>query len=354
MATIHESARQYEDWLRLQLHGDVVEADLTEKHEKMKANAFVFLRATYWRWAETILDICPDLATGPQVLAVGDIHLENYGTWRDADGRLVWGVNDFDEAADMPYGLDLVRLATSAILAGGSSAKADVIATAIMKGYCRGLDAPCPVVLDRDYEWLRELAVVPDKERKKFWKKMAALKREPAPEDYMTAISRCMPETGLSIETARRSAGVGSLGRPRWVGITDWRGAPIVREAKALVMSAWSRQHRPGESSIQGAEIANGRNRPIDPWYKIAGNLVVRRLSPNNRKIEAEGNLSALLSSDMLEAMGLDLANLHSGAEGRAAAIKEDLGKRKSDWLTRSATAAAAATVKEYEEWKLA
>ncbi len=118
--------------------GDVVEADLAEKHKKMKEGAFVFLRATYWRWAETILDICPDLATGPQVLGVGDIHLENYGTWRDADGRLVWGVNDFDEAAEMPYALDLARLATSAILAGGPSANADDIASAIVKGYSRG------------------------------------------------------------------------------------------------------------------------------------------------------------------------------------------------------------------------
>jgi hypothetical protein len=352
MATIHESVRHYEDWLREQLHGDIVEDDLTEKHEKMKANAFVFLRATYWRWAETILDICPDLTTGPQVLGVGDIHLENYGTWRDADGRLVWGVNDFDEAAEMPYALDLARLATSAILAGGSSAKADDIAAAIIKGYSRGLDAPRPVVLDRDYAWLRELAVVPEKERKKFWKKMDELKREPAPKDYLAAISRCMPEPGLTIDkTARRSAGAGSLGRPRWVGIADWRGGPIVREAKALVTSAWSRQHRPGESSVQGAEIANGKHRPIDPWYRIEGNLVVRRLSPNNRKIEAEDNLSALLSSDMLEAMGLDLANLHSGSEGRAAAIKEDLGKRKPGWLGANAAAAAAATEKEYEEW---
>ena len=64
-----------------------------------------------------------------RVLAVGDIHLENFGTWRDADGRLVWGVNDFDEAAQMPYVLDLVRLAASALLANpsrGGAAAADV------------------------------------------------------------------------------------------------------------------------------------------------------------------------------------------------------------------------------------
>jgi len=36
MATIRESARQYEDWLRKQLHGDVLEQDLAKKRDKMR------------------------------------------------------------------------------------------------------------------------------------------------------------------------------------------------------------------------------------------------------------------------------------------------------------------------------
>jgi hypothetical protein len=47
-------------------------------------------------------------------MAVGDLHLENFGIWRDAEGRLVWGVNDFDEAHPMAFTNDLVRLAVSA------------------------------------------------------------------------------------------------------------------------------------------------------------------------------------------------------------------------------------------------
>ena len=117
MVPFKQSNAAYESWLRAQLKGDVVERDLRKKRRRMKESPFPFLRATYWRWAETILDVCPELANAPQVLAVGDIHLENFGTWRDDDGRLVWGVNDFDEAAEMPYPLDLVRLATSALLA---------------------------------------------------------------------------------------------------------------------------------------------------------------------------------------------------------------------------------------------
>src|SRR6202043_2779078 len=94
----------------------IIAADLLKKHERMSSGPFPFLRATYWRWAETILDICPALADAPSTLAVGDIHLENYGSWGDVEGRLIWGVNDFDEAAEMPYPLDLVRLGASAML----------------------------------------------------------------------------------------------------------------------------------------------------------------------------------------------------------------------------------------------
>ena len=83
----------------------------------MGRDPFVFLRATYFRWARRIETLCPTLCRAPAVLSVGDVHLENFGTWRDAEARLVWGINDFDEAAVMPYPFDLVRLVVSAHLA---------------------------------------------------------------------------------------------------------------------------------------------------------------------------------------------------------------------------------------------
>src|SRR5262245_45876165 len=93
---IEKANAAYETWLRAELRGRLVDEDLREKWTKMASAPFPFMRATYWRWAETILDVCPELRRAPQVLAVGDIHLQNYGIWRDDDGRLVWGVNDFD------------------------------------------------------------------------------------------------------------------------------------------------------------------------------------------------------------------------------------------------------------------
>ena len=69
-----DSLRTYERWLARELD-EVWKKDLDEKHEKMKDSPCVFLRATYWRWAEGILTICTDLAGAPIVGGVGDIHL---------------------------------------------------------------------------------------------------------------------------------------------------------------------------------------------------------------------------------------------------------------------------------------
>ena len=77
----------------------------------MKTHPFVFLRATFFRWAGQIEALCPDLADAPAVLSLGDAHIENFGTWYDDEGRLVWGVYDFDEVAEIAYPFDLVRLA---------------------------------------------------------------------------------------------------------------------------------------------------------------------------------------------------------------------------------------------------
>src|SRR5258708_2267539 len=96
----NNASRHFEAWLAQRTHLD--QKDLRLKHSNMKADLFMFLRATYYRWAQLWPKVCPDLAKAPHVLAVGDLHIENFGTWRDVEGRLVWGVNDFHEPWPMP------------------------------------------------------------------------------------------------------------------------------------------------------------------------------------------------------------------------------------------------------------
>jgi hypothetical protein len=354
MHDIHRSTKAYEDWLRHRLGDEFIEKGLARKHEKMRKDAFTFLRATYWRWAETVLAVCPAAADAPPVLAVGDVHLENFGTWRDADGRLAWGVNDFDEAAEMPYVLDLIRLATSALLAAPDSGVAPaVICRALLRGYRNSLEAPRPLILDRDFGWLRELVAVSERQRAKFWDKIGQAPAEPIPARYRKAIAAAMPEPRLALTTARRTAGSGSLGRPRWIGIADWRGAPVVREAKALLPSSWERSSggpSAGKGKIRCADIASGRYRAIDPWFRVDGTIAVRRLSPNNRKIEADD--AALLSPRMLEAMGFDLASAHQGTGDHAAEIRRDLSSRRPGWLLADARKMATAVRQDHAAWQ--
>jgi uncharacterized protein (DUF2252 family) len=113
--TLNDDNDAYEAWLRTQC--DVVQADLDCKHERMKTNAFIFLRATFFRWAKTIPALLPELDQAPKVLSVGDAHVENFGTWSDPNGDEVWGVNDFD---DRPA-------AYPAIIARETSAAVDVV-----------------------------------------------------------------------------------------------------------------------------------------------------------------------------------------------------------------------------------
>src|SRR5262249_40716504 len=97
-----------------------------------------------------------------RVLGIGDLHMENFGTWRDADGRLCWGVNDFDEACYLPYTNDLVRLATSAYFAIADcqvTLKFKDACQAIDKGYRKGLQEPCPFVLAENHGWLRNIVI---------------------------------------------------------------------------------------------------------------------------------------------------------------------------------------------------
>src|SRR5580692_2984390 len=169
---IIKATKKYEDWLRLRVR--IVEPDLRLKHERMTSALFPFFRATFYRWLQMWPEGCAGLDQVPHILSVGDLHVENFGTWRDTDGRLVWGVNDFDEACTYPYTMDLVRLATSAFLA---VAELDIspkrAAMEVLRGYtdCIKAGGRPFVLIDRStplYVMARHRLVAPER----FWEKL--------------------------------------------------------------------------------------------------------------------------------------------------------------------------------------
>jgi hypothetical protein len=340
----------YEAWLATQC--DVVKKDVKFKHRRMKKSAFIFLRATYFRFARQIGKWCPELMDAPQVLSVGDLHLENFGTWRDADGRLVWGVNDFDEAAIMPYPLDLVRLATSIRLAPGLAVSNQAVAEALLRGYRAGLEQPQPALLDEGETWLRPYAADTEERSKKFWKEVAAFPKATPPRKIAAALIASLPKDAENIRFHSRVAGGGSLGRPRYVATAFWRGGQVLREAKALVPSAWIWAHGGKSRASHFRASANGKYRAPDPFLQVHDNYIFRRIAADARKIELVDVGGAKIKVNILQAMGFDLGSIHAAAAPGVRALRADLKKRPRGWLNAAAKTAAAAVKRDYEEWR--
>jgi len=353
---IVKATKKYEEWLGQ--HLQIVETDLRLKHEHMAESEFSFFRATFYRWLQVWAEVCVELRKVPHLLSVGDLHVENFGTWRDTDGRLIWGVNDFDEACLYPYTMDLVRLATSAVLAAQENRLtmgAKDSAESILNGYERGMEqGGRPFVLGEEHVWLREIAESKLRDPVVFWQKMDKLPtvRGEAPESAREALEHLMPERGIQYRLARRIAGLGSLGRVRLVAIADWKGGRVAREAKALAPSAshWVDPSLPRE--ILYGVILRRAVRAPDPYVQLRGHWIVRRLSPHCSRIE----LAALGTSSgelrLLDAMGRETANIHAGTEEKRRAILKDLRKRKGNWLARAAQDMAAEVKRDWTAWR--
>jgi hypothetical protein len=354
---IVKATKKYEDWLGS--HIRIVEPDLKFKHEQMAAALFPFFRATFYRWLQVWPEVCAKLDEVPHLLSVGDLHVENFGTWRDCEGRLVWGVNDFDEASVYPYTMDLVRLATSALLAIRAhrlAMKPKESAAAILAGYEQSLESGGRAfVLGENHEWLRAIAESKLRDPIVFWGKMDRLPtaKGEIPERAREAIEHLLPERGIRYRLARRRAGLGSLGRVRLVAIAEWKGARVAREAKPLLPSAllWVNPKRATAEILYGAILKEAVRCP-DPYVQMRGNWIVRRLSPHCSRIELDDLKTSKRELRVLEAMGRETANVHLGTIEKRKAILQDLRGRKGNWLAGAAQAMADAMEKDWRVWR--
>ena len=352
-----KATRRYEDWLAHRT--DVVRKDLRLKHFRMKTELFLFFRATYYRWAQLWPEVCADLVKSPRVLAVGDLHVENFGTWRDAEGRLIWGINDFDESYPLPYANDLVRLAVSAHLAaeaGHLPLQHHETCEAILAGYRDGMQhGGRPFVLSEQHSWLRQIAEGELRDPVRFWQKLDSLpnfKRE-VPRSAKKALEHLLPARDVPYRLVHRVAGLGSLGHARFVAIADWHGGKIAREAKALVASAsyWAANQK-GSPEIFYEKIIRRSVRCPDPFLQLRGSWIVRRLSPHCSRIELSQIEAPGAEIKLLRAMGWEVANIHLGTRTAVKPILAHLKKQKGKWL-HGASAAMLETVRdEWKTWK--
>ena len=109
---------------------ELIEADpqaFRRKFRKMAADPFAFYRGSAPLFYADVADLDDRWADDrtSSVWIQGDLHAENYGTYMDAAGALVFDVNDFDEAYLGHFTWDLQRLAASLGLLGFRKALSD-------------------------------------------------------------------------------------------------------------------------------------------------------------------------------------------------------------------------------------
>lgn len=354
---IFKATRKYESWLRKQL--DVFEDDLALKSQVIARDPFIFLRGTFYRWMQWFPEVCKKAARAPVVLSVGDLHAANFGTWRDAKDDLIWGINDFDEAAHLPYTQDLVRLVTSVELAAETEQlkiKLPEACEAVLEGYREGLEkGGKPFVVDKDRDWLRDAYVRSEREAENYWRKLnqcPASERE-LPPDVRSMLEASLPSREMEYRLVHRVAGMGSLGRPRFTLLTQWQGEYVALEAKALIPSAalWAQKKQKGADVLYEEVLARAVRRP-DPVMKVYEGWVVRGLAPDRCRIDLSELGPERDETRMMRAMGWETANIHLGTRAVVRDVLEDLKERKPGWLRKSAEKMAEVTLMEWELWK--
>jgi hypothetical protein len=341
----------YEHWLKK--HVAVVETDLQLKHKEMAASLFAFMRATFYRWASLWPEVCADLTKTPRVLGVGDLHVENFGTWRDAEGRLV---NDFDEVARMPYAVDLTRLVTSAVLAkreNGLAIDPGEAATAVLEGYSEYLEeGGKPFILEESHPNLRAMALSAERDPTRFWSKLSKLPRVSPPKAIRRLLKQSLPYGVQDIAFSHRIAGVGSLGRPRYVVTALCGGGLAAREAKAWLPSAWGWVANRQKDHAYSIRLVKRSVRQKDPYYTVEDGWVVRRIGPHCERIELAQFPKRGDERLILRDMGRETANLHSATPAQRAKILRDLSERKADWLVNAAHAMSKATEQDWKAFR--
>ncbi|OJJ08133.1 hypothetical protein ASPVEDRAFT_47339 [Aspergillus versicolor CBS 583.65] len=109
------------------------------KFRKMAASAFAFYRGSACLFYHDLElqqkdDSFLNSESG-RIWIHGDLHAENFGTYMDSQGRLIFNVNDFDEAYVGPFTWDVKRFVASIALIGYAKALSDKQITRLVRAY---------------------------------------------------------------------------------------------------------------------------------------------------------------------------------------------------------------------------
>jgi uncharacterized protein (DUF2252 family) len=345
------------------------------KYRAMHTDAFAFLRGTchlfYQDWPTN-----SPLNDAPPAWICGDLHLENFGSFK-GDNRLTYfDINDFDEAALAPSTWELARFLTSVLVGAKTLGVNHSEAIALCQCF---LDSYTAALQDGKARWLERatakgmvknlLSGLKKRSRPEFLdnrtkfqhgKRMLRLEDKlalPAAEaDYkkvilfMADFAACQPNPKFFkvLDVARRIAGAGSLGTERYVILVEGTGSPagnylldLKHEPGSALMPYLTLPQPEWDTEAERVVSIQRRVQAISPAFLNAVQIdersyVMRELLPDSDRLHLElwnGKLRRL--ENVMHAMGKVMAWGHlrsGGRQGSAIADEWIAFAARSDW----------------------
>jgi uncharacterized protein (DUF2252 family) len=368
---------------------------LALKYRAMRASPFAFLRGSCHLFYDELASASLP-ADAPLVWACGDLHLENFGSYK-GDNRLVYfDLNDFDEAALAPCAWDLARLLASVLVAakslGVDARRAlrlcdgfiDAYAGALLTGKARWVERETAQGMVRELlesarnrnraQFLDRRTVRSGKSRRIRidGKKALAVdsRQRKRIETFMRAFARAQPKPGFYrlLDVARRIAGTGSLGVERFVLLVEGKGSPDanylldLKQALPSTLAPHLEARQPRwENEAQRVVCLQQRAQAISPAFLrpvvIDGiAYILKGLQPAEDRVALDqwhGHFDRLQS--LMTTLGeiVAWAELRSaGRQGSASADELiDFGGRKK-WRTRMVAVARACQQQVDRDWR--
>jgi uncharacterized protein (DUF2252 family) len=334
---------------------------LQRKYEKIVQDSFTFFRGTCHLFYEDWPQQSP-LNEAPSTWICGDLHVENFGTYKGNNSLVYFDVNDFDESALAPCTWEITRLATS-ILVGAKTMDIDSSEGQVLVMHL--LDAYQDALLARKALWVEHdiaagliqslMEKVSDRNHEALLKKYAVhedgyfeVSADSSPSKHVLPldaenrnIAECLfakfvtqehPDEDIKLlDAAYRIAGTGSLGIPRYILLVKHekklRFLDIKQSRRSSLTTHLSIPQPTWESEAQRISTLQSRYQAISPALLTPltfadQSYVLRELQPSEDKINFTGKeVSFKKQVAVLQTMAVIAAWDHlrgSGQQGSA------------------------------------
>jgi uncharacterized protein (DUF2252 family) len=369
---------------------------LAMKYRKMAQDAFLFLRGA----DHLFYDALPDDALfrkAPLAWSCGDLHVENFGSYKGDNRQVYFDINDFDEGALAPASWDLVRLLASiqcgakAMKTGAGDAVAlsrrctDAYRAALAEGKPRWVERETSTglinVLLCDLQTRKRADFLDKRTERKGQRRSLkldgakALPLLPGQREklasFMREFAAAQDDPGFytMLDAARRIAGTGSLGLMRFVVLVEGKGSPDgnylldIKECKPSVLAPHlaAMHFRQPIWPDQATRVVTVQKRmqAVDHAFLHAVSMdgrscTLRGLQPSEDRVDLDGRKLGRLE-DVIATMGCNLAWDQLRAAGRGGAANADdliAYGRRDDWVQPMLDASAAMATLTQQQWQ--